>query len=134
MGYRGWFGLWPLAIGLLATIAFGTAFALGVWRGSTAWAGAWWPWLALARGLAALGLAAAAGHAAGAADRLQHARTGNRTHVAGRLAAGAGRGRRGSRLSPGSRSPAASRSDDRYELFGKPAGRAVGGGLCRAWW
>ena len=117
VGYRGWLGLWPLALGLLATIAFAAALGLGIARGSTAWTGAWWPWLALAG--AWLPWAWRRLRSTWLAWRIVTSmRTGNRT--VGQLARALARMPEADLA--GQPLPAAARSDDRYELFGKLQG------------
>ncbi|MFM8378382.1 MAG: hypothetical protein ACKOB1_03545 [Planctomycetia bacterium] len=114
VGYTAWLGLWPLALGLLATLAFATAAAIGINRGTTAWLGAWWPWLLLA---AAWGpWAVRRAKATWTALRIVRSmRTGNRT--VGQLA------RALSRMPEvdlaGQPLPRMPRSDDRYELLAK---------------
>jgi hypothetical protein len=113
-GYRAWRGLWPLLLGLLATVAFVTALAFGLARGSAGWAGAWWPWLVL--GAAWLPWAWRRLRATWLAWRIVASmRTGNRT--VGQLARALARMPEADLA--GQPLPAAARSDDRYELLGK---------------
>ena len=114
MGYAAWLGLWPLALGLLGTLVFAAAVGIGVNRGTTAWLGAWWPWLLLA---AAWGpWAVRRARATWTAFRIVRSmRTGNRTvsQLARALA------RMPEVDLAGQPLPRMPRSDDRYELLAK---------------
>ena len=117
VGYRAWFGLWPLALGLAATAAFAAAAAFGFSRGSLGWLGSWWPWLLLA---AAWGpWAVRRAKAWWLALRIVRSmRTGNRT--VGQLARALARMPEVDLAAQPL--PAMQRSDDRYELFAKLQG------------
>jgi hypothetical protein len=114
VGYTAWLGLWPLVLGVVATGVFGAAAALSVSRGSTAWLGAWWPWLVLAAAWAPW--AARRARATWTAFRIVRSmRTGNRTvsQLARALA------RMPEVDLAGQPLPLMARSDDRYELLAK---------------
>lgn len=117
VGYRAWLGLWPLGLGIAATLALVAALGLGVARGSTAWANAWWPWLAVAAAWLPWGWRRL--RATFTAWRIVGSmRTGNRT--VGQLARALARMPEVDRAAQPL--PAAARSDDRYELFAKLQG------------
>jgi hypothetical protein len=113
-GYRAWEGLWPWALGMAATALLVVAILLGLWRGETAWAGRWWPWL-----LAAAAWGPWAWRRARSwwlASRIVRSmRTGNRT--TGQLARALARMPEVDLA--GQPLPAHARSDDRYELLAK---------------
>ncbi len=114
VGYTAWLGLWPLVLGVVATGVFGAATALSVSRGTTAWLGAWWPWLVLAAVWAPW--AARRARATWTAFRIVRSmRTGNRT--VGQLARALARMPEVDLA--GQPLPLMARSDDRYELLAK---------------
>ncbi|NBW96422.1 MAG: hypothetical protein EBR28_06750 [Planctomycetia bacterium] len=114
VGYSAWIGLWPLALGLLGTLAFVTAVAIGVNRGATGWLGAWWPWLLVAGAWGPWVVRRA--RATWTAFRIVRSmRTGNRT--VGQLARALARMPEVDLA--GQPLPLVPRSDDRYELLAK---------------
>jgi hypothetical protein len=116
-GYRAWLGLWPRALGLVATAILGAAVAIGMARGSLDWTRQWWPWLAL--GAAWLPALARRARATWQAWRIVRSmRTGSRTP--GQLSRALARMPEVDLA--GQPLPAQARSDDRYELLGKLQG------------
>ncbi|RLT14106.1 MAG: hypothetical protein DWI25_05655 [Planctomycetota bacterium] len=117
VGYNAWLGLWPLLLGLLASLGMLAALTSGFSSGSLGWAAAWWPWLVLA---AAWGpWSTRRVQATWLAWRIVRSmRTGNRTlgQLAGALARMPVVDLAGQPL------PAIARSDDRYELLAKLQG------------
>ena len=117
IGYRGWWGLWPRALGLAATAAFVAALLVSFSKGSLGWTAQWWPWAALAA--AWLPAAWRQLHAGWRAWRIVRSmRTGNRTF--GQLMQALARMPEVELA--GQPLPAHARSDDRYELLGKLQG------------
>jgi hypothetical protein len=117
VGYRAWLGLWPLVLGITATVVLAVALGLGIARGATAWANAWWPWLAVAGAWAPWAWRRL--QATWTAWRIVASmRTGNRT--VGQLARALARMPEVDRA--GQPLPVAARSDDRYELVSKLQG------------
>jgi hypothetical protein len=118
VGYHAWRGLWPLAVGLVATLVMAAALGLSLARqGSLAWAGAWWPWAAVAAAWTPW-LVRRARSWWRAWRIVRSMRTGNRT--VGQLT------RALARIPEvdlaGQPLPLAARSDDRYEMLGKLQG------------
>ena len=115
--YRTWMGDWQRLLAAAATLAILVALGWSAWRGDLSWAGRWWPWLGLAAAWAPLAWRRL--RATWTAWRIVRSmRTGNRTvgQLARALAAMPQVELAGQPL------PAAARSDDRYELFGKLQG------------
>ena len=117
VGYHAWRGLWPLGLGLVATIMMVAAFGIGLARGSVEWAGLLWPWLALVAAWSPWMWRR--GRSWWKAWRIVRSmRTGNRT--VGQLT------RALARIPEvdlaGQPLPLAARSDDRYEMLGKLQG------------
>ncbi|MFM8893082.1 MAG: hypothetical protein ACKOTB_15955, partial [Planctomycetia bacterium] len=114
VGYQAWQGLWPTAVGVLAATLFAAAIAIGWSRGTLGWAGAWWPWIALAAAWGPWAWRRARSWWL-AARIVRSMRTGNRT--AGQLARALARMPEVDLA--GQPLPAQARSDDRYELLAK---------------
>jgi hypothetical protein len=113
-GYSAWLGLWPLLLGLAATVAFAAAVAVGISRGTTGWLTAWWPWLLLAAAWGPWGVRRV--KSLWTAIRIVRSmRTGNRT--LGQLARALARMPEVDLA--GQPLPLHARSDDRYELLAK---------------
>ncbi|RLT05415.1 MAG: hypothetical protein DWI23_03090 [Planctomycetota bacterium] len=114
VGYCAWLGLWPLALGLIATLMLVAALAVGISRESLDWAKAWWPWLIVAAAWGPWVLRRVRAWWT-ALKIVRNMRTGNRT--VGQLA------RAISRMPEvdlaGQPLPTVARSDDRYELLAK---------------
>jgi hypothetical protein len=114
VGYHAWLGLWPWALGLMATLLVAVALVVGAARGQLGWAGSWWPWLGLAAAWVPFVWRRA--RSTWKAWRIVRSmRSGNRT--VGQLAAALA-------VMPeadlaGQPLPAHARSDDRYELLAK---------------
>ena len=114
VGYPAWLGLWPLAIGLLGSLAFGLAVLIGAWSGSLGWTASWLPWLLLAAAWGPWCVRRA--RAWWTAQRIVRSmRTGNRT--VGQLTRALARMPEVDLA--GQPLPAQARSDDRYELLAK---------------
>jgi hypothetical protein len=113
-GYLRLAGLWPLAVGLLGSLAMAVAIAGGAAAGRLAWASQWWPWLLLAAAWAPWAWRRA--HASWRSWRiLRSMRTGNRAF--GQLTRALARMPEVDLA--GQPLPMHARSDDRYELLAK---------------
>lgn len=114
IGFRRPAALWPLSLGVVATVVMAVALVVGGSRGNLAWTSLWWPWVLLAaawvpwswRRLRSLWRAVRI---------VRSMRTGNRT--VGQLARALARMPEVDLA--GQPLPQLPRSDDRYELFAK---------------